>query len=122
MKRQEYFNFIEEKLSSLATRIEMRGDLNLLDLHLRAENFYLDFFNLLFGWNLINLNVEQPNVAGIDLVDKTKLWYRFLLLQTDIKLNQRSIKIYQNMTPSITLYTSCLLQSSTTAQLTILSP
>ena len=72
MKRQEYFNFIEEKLSFLATRIEMRGSLNLIDLHLHAENFYLNFFNLLFEWNLINLNIEQLNAAGIDLIDRTR--------------------------------------------------
>lgn len=88
MKRQEYFNFIEEKLSSLATRIEMRGGLNLLDLHLHAENFYLDFFNLLFGWNLINLNIEQPNVAGIDLVDKTNK----IVVQVSATANRHKIE------------------------------
>ena len=70
MKRQEYFNFIEEKLSFLATRIEMRGGLNLLDLHLHGENFYQDFLNLLFEWDLFNLNTEKHNAPGIDLIDK----------------------------------------------------
>ncbi len=71
MKRQTYFNFIEEKLSVLAFRIEMRGGLNILDLHLHSENFYLHLFNLLFGWELQNLNAEQKNAAGVDLVDTT---------------------------------------------------
>lgn len=69
MNRQTNFNFIEEKLSLLATRIEMRGGLNILDLHLHSENFYLHFFNLLFGWDLQNLNAVEKNAAGIDLVD-----------------------------------------------------
>ena len=71
MNRQKYFNFIEEKLSILATRIEMRGGLNILDLHLHSENFYSHFLNLLFGWDLRNYNKEQLNVVGIDLVDTT---------------------------------------------------
>jgi len=69
MNRQEIFNFIEEKLSFLAYRIEMRGGLNILDLHLHSENFYLHFLNLLFEWNLQNLNTVDRNSAGIDLID-----------------------------------------------------
>lgn len=71
MNRKKYFDFIESKLSLLATRIEMRGGLNILDLHLHSENFYSHFLNLLFGWDLRNYNKEQHNVAGIDLVDTT---------------------------------------------------
>ncbi|MCX6579170.1 MAG: SMEK domain-containing protein [Candidatus Aminicenantes bacterium] len=71
MNRQTYFNSIEERLSTLATRIEMRGGLNILDLNLHAENFYLHLFNLLFGWELQNLNEIKENAPGIDLVDDT---------------------------------------------------
>ncbi len=71
MNRQRYFNFIEEKLNLLAFRIERRGGLNILDLHLHSENFYLHLFNLLFDWDLENLNAEKKNAAGIDLVDAT---------------------------------------------------
>lgn len=71
MMRLDYFNFIERKLSELATRIEMRGGLNLLDLHLHSEDFYQHFINLLFDWKLENLNAVQPNAPGIDLVDTT---------------------------------------------------
>ena len=71
MNRSEYFNYIERELSILATRINVRGGLNILDLNIHAENFYLHFFNLLFGWNLTNINSIQQNAAGIDLVDTT---------------------------------------------------
>lgn len=69
MNRLSYFNFIEEKLSSLATSIELRGKCNILDSHIHSEIFYRDFINLLFGWNLEK--TENHNEAGIDLVDKT---------------------------------------------------
>ena len=71
MNRQRHFNYIEEKLNFLAFRIELRGKLNLLDLHLHAENFYLRFFNELFGWQLVNMNAIKQNVEAIDLIDKT---------------------------------------------------
>ena len=71
MNRSKYFDFIESKLSLLATRIETRGGLNVLDLHLHSENFYLHFLNLLFDWKLKNLNATLQNTPGIDLVDTT---------------------------------------------------
>lgn len=68
MNRPLHFNCIEEKLNVLAYRIESRGQLNLLDLHLHSENFYLHFFNELFGWQLHNLNTIKQNAASIDLI------------------------------------------------------
>jgi hypothetical protein len=69
MNRSKYFDFIESKLSLLAYRIETRGGLNILDLHLHSENFYLHFLKVLFGWELQNLNAVHQNAAGVDLVD-----------------------------------------------------
>jgi hypothetical protein len=71
MNRSLYFNIIEEKLSTLAVRIETRGKLNILDLHLLSENFYQHFFNELFGWKLKNLNAIKANATAIDLIDQT---------------------------------------------------
>jgi hypothetical protein len=71
MNRQETFNFIEKKLTYLAFRLEVRGGLNILDLHLHSENFYLHLLNLLFDWKLQNHNAERNNSTGIDLVDTT---------------------------------------------------
>lgn len=71
MKRSLYFDFIEEKLNILASRIETRGQLNILNLHLHSEEFYKGFLNLLFNWRLVNLNTIEHNAAAIDLVDET---------------------------------------------------
>lgn len=68
MNQQKYFDFVEEKLSILAFRIERRGKLNDLNLHIRSEIFYCDFFNLLFEWNLNK--TKNHNESGIDLIDK----------------------------------------------------
>jgi len=69
MNRSKYFDYIETKLSELAYRLEVRGGLNLLNLHLHSENFYLHLFNILFGWELKNLNAVDQNAAAIDLID-----------------------------------------------------
>lgn len=70
MRREQLFSYIEEKLSVLAFRVNRRGKLNILDLHLHSENFYRDLFNLLFGWKLENLNEVKQNVEAIDLIDR----------------------------------------------------
>lgn len=72
MNRSKYYAYIEEKLNTLATRINYRGKLNILDLHVHSENFYLNFFNKLYGWNLENLNNRLQNVEAIDLIDCSK--------------------------------------------------
>ena len=49
---------------------DARG-LNILDMHLHSENFYLHFFKVLFDWELQNLNAAHQNAVGVDLVDAT---------------------------------------------------
>lgn len=71
MNRTQYFDYTEEKLNLLALRINERGRFNILNLHVHSENFYLHFFNDLFGWKLENLNKSQQNVEAIDLIDHT---------------------------------------------------
>lgn len=71
MNRNPYFDYIDEKLHVLARRIETRGKLNMLDLHLHSENFYLHLLNLLYGYSLENLNAKLQNVEAIDLIDHT---------------------------------------------------
>lgn len=71
MNRTKYHNYILEKLATLATRINVNGKLNNLELHVHSENFYAHFLNELYGWNVRNLNPFKQNVEGIDLVDDT---------------------------------------------------
>lgn len=56
-------------MSFLATRVELRGKLNILDLHILSEGFYMDLLNTVFDWKLINLNSIDQNAASIDLID-----------------------------------------------------
>lgn len=71
MNRSLYFNYIEEKLTVLAYRINLRGKLNMLEFHGHSEDFYLCLLNKLYGWNLININVDSQNAEAIDLIDSS---------------------------------------------------
>lgn len=69
MNRTNYFNYIEEKLNTLAYRIEVRSKLNLLELNIHSENFFANLCNIIFGLELENLNFSYQNIDGIDLID-----------------------------------------------------
>ncbi len=87
MNRNLYYIYIENKLHVLSRTIESRGKLNLLDLHVHSENFYLHFFNLLFDYELENLNIKLQNVDAIDLIDhKHKLIFQVSSTSTKQKI------------------------------------
>ncbi len=71
MNRSIYYDYIGEKLHTLARRIESNSKSNILHLNMHSESFYQHFFNLLYGYNLINLNQSLQNVEAIDLIDDT---------------------------------------------------
>ena len=90
---------LKKKLITLSVRISQRGKLNLLSLHTHSENFYRDFFNKLYGWNLENLNQRILNVEAIDLVDNTnKIVIQVSAVNTKTKidsaLSKESLKSY----------------------------
>lgn len=72
MNRSHLFDYIEGKLNSFAYRIESRGKLNILDLNIHAETFYAQLFNLLFGWDLVNVNQFDSNAEAVDLMDSAR--------------------------------------------------
>lgn len=103
MNRAEYYNYIEGRLMTLSFQIEKRGKLNILDYHLHSENFYRDFLNLLFGWELVNLNESTHNVEGIDLIDHSnKIIIQVSAVNTKTKietsLEKDLLKKYENYT------------------------
>lgn len=87
MNRSAYFNYCEEKLSLLCLRIETRGQLNILDFHLHSEDFYLNFFNLLYDYSLQNMNALNQNAEALDLIDtKNKIVVQISATATKVKI------------------------------------
>lgn len=70
MNHQSYFDYIESRLTWLSCRVTARGALNMYDINIHCENFYMHLLNLLYGWNLVNANTIQRNAPAIDLVYK----------------------------------------------------
>ena len=65
LQKETYISDILDRISGLAYNVKLRGLLNLLDLHIISEDFYVDFLNLVYGWNLRNANSSQQNAPGI---------------------------------------------------------
>lgn len=70
--RENCISNITRVLTFLRAEVTLRGSMNLYDVNIHAENFYRDFFNLLYGWDLEDLNVEKKNAGFIDLIDKDR--------------------------------------------------
>lgn len=68
-EKQNDINAIIEKLSFLKNKVELSNPLNLTDVNIIAENFYRDLLNLIFGYELSNINIVTQNAASIDLGD-----------------------------------------------------
>lgn len=87
MNRTGYYNYIDEKLHTLALRIDTNGKLNMLHLHMHSESFYLHMLNLLYGYKLENLNKSLQNVEAIDLIDhKNKIIIQVSATSTKAKV------------------------------------
>lgn len=71
VNRTAIFNACEQKLTLLCYRVELRGRLNILDLNIHCEDFYAGLLNLLYSYQLKNVNAYNHNAEGIDLVDST---------------------------------------------------
>lgn len=88
MNRNMYYNYIDEKLTTLSSRIITRGRFNLLELNIHSEIFLADLFNILFDYELRNENQVNQNVESIDLIDeKNKVIIQVSATNTKQKIN-----------------------------------
>ena len=71
MNRQDCQKSIISSLSWLSSQVGIHNRLNLTDINIHSENFYRDLLNLVYGYNLVNINITDPNAAAIDLGDKS---------------------------------------------------
>lgn len=68
---------IVDDIAGLNYQIQTRNKLKLYDLTLVCEDFFREVLNLLYNYDLANLNNERSNEPGIDLGDKrTKVAYQ----------------------------------------------
>lgn len=71
MSRKEYIDKCVELLVRLRYLIETYSGAGLYDINIISEDFFKHFLNLLYVYNLKNINItEQTNFPAIDLGDK----------------------------------------------------
>lgn len=69
LKRENYIKQINDILAMLQSVIRIRGYASLYDINIISEDFLRDLLNLIYDYQLVNLNVERQSTVGIDLGD-----------------------------------------------------
>ncbi len=72
LHRLEHATHIADRLNELAVIVKTRSRASLTDGNRILESISARFFNALFGWNLVNLNIEQSNYPAADLGDRRR--------------------------------------------------
>ncbi|WP_116789532.1 SMEK domain-containing protein [Flavobacterium psychrotrophum] len=67
--RESIIKSITSHFAVLKTEVELRSKLNLQDINVHAEQFYKILLNKIFSYDLVNVNITEPNAAVIDLAD-----------------------------------------------------
>ncbi|AUM63539.1 hypothetical protein C0R09_02770 [Brevibacillus laterosporus] len=70
MNKEIYLKLISSALAKLALEVDLRNSISLFDINIIAEDFYKEFLKLVYGYNLINLNILEKNMSAIDLADQ----------------------------------------------------
>lgn len=97
MKRLKQISFITDKLGELKNKVEIKSSINLTDINIVAEDFFCTFLNLLYGYNLKNLNIENSNTASIDLGDRDqKVAFQVTSTTTAAKIDKTVSKFIKN--------------------------
>lgn len=72
LKKEIFLKNIEHGITYLEVSTRNRGRLRLFDQHIIAEDFVAKLLNIIYGYNLINLNSKDKLCAAIDLGDDNK--------------------------------------------------
>lgn len=95
LARQDYMNNITSKLALLKSKVELTNCINLYDINIHAEDFFCKLLNLVFNYNLINLNTLERNTSSIDLGDDS------LKISVQVTSDNSSSKIHKTISKFI---------------------
>ena len=70
--REDYMEFITSQLAIIKSKVELCSSLNLLNINIHMESFMCGLLNIVYSYNLVNLNNAQANYTSIDLGDREK--------------------------------------------------
>jgi len=69
MNKERYLKKSTDYIELLVNRVHMLNSLNYYDINISSESFFSGLLNLVYDWNLKNLNNEISNAVSIDLYD-----------------------------------------------------
>lgn len=72
MKQQSELQTVIELLARWISKVRLNNALTFYDINKISEDFACKIINLIYNYELVNLNSEVSNYPGIDLGDKTK--------------------------------------------------
>lgn len=70
VEKESCLKDIAESLALLSRRVEIYNCVSFYDINIVAEFFYAEMLNLIFGYELVNLNMTEKNAPAIDLCDE----------------------------------------------------
>ena len=83
----KYTDRIVENLSVLRQEIASKGKLGFTDLNKQCENLVKGILNIVYDYNLKNLNEGTTNFPGLDLGDKGKKAFQVTSIKTSDKVD-----------------------------------
>lgn len=88
---------IVDGLSTISHQVSTRCQLGLTDLNRYLEDFFKEFLNEAFSYNLRNLNEQRSNEPGLDLGDSLgSIGFQITSTKTSTKINNTLEKIIDN--------------------------
>jgi len=97
MSRSKSLNKIREILSIFSEKIRIGTENQELDDNIHAENIFTNVLNMVYGWNLINMNYVDSNFPCIDLADeKRKIAVQVTATCTVTKINKTLKCFFRN--------------------------
>lgn len=92
--RGYFIGEIIDSLGDIARQVDTRARINLNDLPVFVESFFKEVLNIVFEWNLRNLNAGKINFPGLDLGDaKAGLGIQITAQRTSQKVNETLKKV-----------------------------
>lgn len=95
ISREDYLESIIERLSLLTSNIEIANRNLRYGLNRAAEDFYANFLNLIYDYDLSNGNDEVRNLAAIDLIDEKNRIAIQVTSNTSFKKVKETLKKYE---------------------------
>ena len=72
LKKLDLEKAILKRLALLSYEIELNNSVFYTDINKACENFYCKVLNLIYDYDLKNINIDEENATAIDLGDKNK--------------------------------------------------